>query len=370
MWRDVSFLRSGWSITAILIPLWLDGCSSSSTAENKIEPCSPGESVACQSASGCNGRKTCKSDGNGFGSCMCTDAGSGGSGGGSGSSNVDASSGGAGGVGGSSGSGGAGGTTGGASGAAGTTDAAAGNGGAGGSSGTSGTDAGSCAATGGPTAVQVPAPNGGAYCIDSTEVTNAQYAQFLAAKGSDLTGQPAVCYWNSTYEPSMDWPATGRDTYPVVYVDWCDAYAFCKWAGKRLCGKIGGTANAYADFASAAQSQWFNACSKGGTQAYPYGNAAQPGRCVDVSADGGGVTAGTRMVRTAPQCEGGYPGIFDISGNVWEWEDSCNGNQGMDPCRIRGGSYGNTPGDGACALDNASGRQGKSQNLGIRCCGG
>ena len=40
----------------------------------------------------------------------------------------------------------------------------------------------------------------GKFCIDSTEVTQAQYAEFLIAKGSDLTGQPADCFNNLNFD--------------------------------------------------------------------------------------------------------------------------------------------------------------------------
>jgi hypothetical protein len=32
--------------------------------------------------------------------------------------------------------------------------------------------------------------------------------------------------------------------------------------------------------------------------------------------------------------------VFDLSGNVGEWEDSCTGYENLrDSCRVRGGSY-------------------------------
>jgi formylglycine-generating enzyme len=37
----------------------------------------------------------------------------------------------------------------------------------------------------------------------------------------------------------------------------------------------------------------------------------------------------------------GYSCVFDLSGNVWEWEDSCDRTEQSNYCRIRGGSFGN-----------------------------
>ena len=167
---------------------------------------------------------------------------------------------GAGGAGGSAGTGGA--SQGGSAGSSG--GSAGGNGAAGGSAG-----AGGCPGSAGPTMVNV-----GSFCIDSTEVTNAQYAQFLSASVTpqSVTGNPSQCAFNASYVPSSDWPATGKDDVPVVYVDWCDALAFCSWAGKRLCGRIGGGANDYNEHDVAFVSQWYHACSANGTLVYPYGN--------------------------------------------------------------------------------------------------
>src|SRR5262249_39830790 len=88
----------------------------------------------------------------------------------------------------------------------------------------------------GPPLIAVPPPSGGRFCIDATEVTNAQYAAFLATN-PQTSLQPARCTsWNGTYAGAYVGPLTGRDDYPVVGVTWCDAFAYCKWAGKRLCG--------------------------------------------------------------------------------------------------------------------------------------
>jgi formylglycine-generating enzyme required for sulfatase activity len=214
--------------------------------------------------------------------------------------------------------------------------------------------------------VRVPAPDGTTYCIDSTEVTNKQYAAFLSAKGLDMTGLAPECSWNTTYTPSGGWPATGKDDYPVVYVDWCDAFAFCKWAGKRLCGKIGGGASTYTDHGDATKSQWFNACSKGGTLVYPYGNTYQWNACNGFD-NGAGATVPAGSKAT---CEGGYAGLFDLSGNVLEWEDACDGTTSTDPCRRSGGSINNhyeallTCG----YFFGGNTRSTRSDTIGFRCC--
>jgi formylglycine-generating enzyme required for sulfatase activity len=245
--------------------------------------------------------------------------------------------------------------------------------------------------------------------MDATEVTNAQYAQFLTATGPDLDGTTGHlvddpdpgCWWKVTYIPNRDstkdapgpntpWPVTGKDAYPVANVDWCDAYAYCKWAGKHLCGKIGGGTNSYADYADATKSEWFNACSKGGTQTYPYGNTYSGTACPggepsglgpELPCGGSSQRPGcyswtvTVPVGSTATCKGGYAGLFDLSGNLGEWEDSCShsavGPWG-DACRPRGGGDNDTDPDLACGFDYQYGdvvRGSRYSNLGFRCCG-
>lgn len=190
-------------------------------------------------------------------------------------------------------------------------------------------DASDCPGSAGPQAVRV-----GTFCIDSTEVTRGQYAEFLAE--ASAAGQLTPCEWNSSYEPASDWPPSGgEENLPVVSVDWCDARAFCAWAEKSLCGRPEGGSNTVGNENNAATSAWYFACSHNGELDYPYGNTFQSGACVGDTGN-----AGPQAVGTAAGCEGGYPGVFDLSGNVEEWVDTCNQATGAnDDCYARGGNY-------------------------------
>lgn len=208
----------------------------------------------------------------------------------------------------------------------------------------------------------------GNYWIDSTEVTNSAYADFLAAQPSSAI-QPAQCSFNGTYVPTNQWPATDRADHAVAWVDWCDAYAYCAWAGKRLCGAIDGGATPYASFKNAAVSQWYNACSAGGTVVYPYGSD------YDAEACNGGVIEGESSGDPWPagsqaSCQGGVEGLFDMSGNLWEWEDSCATSDGVgDLCRARGGSFWSSDLSLRCQGATADhSRSNVNRNLGFRCC--
>ena len=79
-------------------------------------------------------------------------------------------------------------------------------------------------------------------------------------------------------------------------------------------------------------------------------------------------------VASATACHGQsapYSNIFDLSGNVDEWEDTCVINTGIgrqDLCRIRGGYYGRFAIDLRCDADWGLDRDGFTVDVGIRCC--
>lgn len=67
-----------------------------------------------------------------------------------------------------------------------------------------------------------------AYWIDQTEVTNAMYAKCVKAGACN----PPKSTESATRQNYFGNPEF--DSYPVVYVSWEDASAYCAWAGRRL----------------------------------------------------------------------------------------------------------------------------------------
>ena len=212
-------------------------------------------------------------------------------------------------------------------------------------------------------------------CVDATEVTQAQYQQFLTFKNSDTTGQQSECAWNMSYAPVLycNFDPTGHANYPVNGIDWCDATAFCKWAGKRLCGGPAGAnieTAAKTDLADPQKSEWTALCSHNGERGYPYGTVFNPEAC-NVG-EHSGTPRAIVPVGSTTGCEGGFPGIFDMVGNVHEWENACyaaGAATGQDDiCWFRGDSYHDTNSSCSTAWDVKRDYVDTWCDIGFRCC--
>lgn len=131
-----------------------------------------------------------------------------------------------------------------------------------------------------------------AFSIDVYEVTNAQFAAFVAATGYKTTAEQAG-------EPSWrDYFGQGEEEHPVVKVSWYDAEAYCKWAGKRL----------------PTEQEWEKAARGTDGRRYPWGNEFDPEKV-------NGMEAGyRRTVAVGSLPAGASPyGVMDMAGNVAEW---------------------------------------------------
>jgi formylglycine-generating enzyme len=199
------------------------------------------------------------------------------------------------------------------------------------------------------------------FCIDQTEVTVAQYREFLGQSPS-LLDQPAACAGNATFANNCK--ATVPEKEPQRCVDWCDAWAYCASVGKRLCGTTEGGAVAFDAPSDDAHDQWYSACSRGGAHIYPYGDEYDASTCWGGDNPGTGVLT----VASASGCQGGYEGLWDMSGGLAEWVDSCEGDGPATACRIRGGSSSGSPEQLRCDSVQTTPRSTTSSYIGFRCC--
>jgi formylglycine-generating enzyme len=210
------------------------------------------------------------------------------------------------------------------------------------------------------------------FCVDNTEVTVAQYDEFLAsAQPVDTSGR---CTFNTSYEiVNYVRMATTNPAQAVAGIDWCDARDFCAWAGKRLCGRIGGGPLAYDEHAST-QAQWYSACSRGGAQRFVYGDTAQVGLCHLDNFDN---AAGNQApVATYLDCVLAGTNVYDLLGNVQEWTDACEttaASPGEDLCRVVGGVWYFEASYADCDFSDPAGGAGIPRDMaekhtGFRCC--
>ena len=187
------------------------------------------------------------------------------------------------------------------------------------------------------------------FFMDKTDVTNAQFEKFVRATGyvtvaerkpraEDYPDAPPenlvagsvvfappdhpvplddyLQWW--TYVPGANWrhplgpnsSILGKDNYPVVHIAYADAQAYAKWAGKRL----------------PTEAEWEFAA-RGGLagKLYVWGNEFRPqgkwmantyqGHFPDKDTGDDGYVGYAPVAKFPPN---GY-GLYDMSGNVWQW---------------------------------------------------
>ena len=112
--------------------------------------------------------------------------------------------------------------------------------------------------------------------------------------------------------------------------------------------------------------QWFNACTANGSKQWPYGTSANQSSCN--TQDNTNISTFTVDVGSLATCVGGYPGIFDMSGNVRESEDACESEDKAANCLYRGGSYALSSDNASCDEFHFDLRHHYDLDVGFRCC--
>jgi formylglycine-generating enzyme required for sulfatase activity len=137
----------------------------------------------------------------------------------------------------------------------------------------------------------------GPFAMDKTEVTNGEYAEFVAA-----TNRTPPSNWAGTK------PVEGQERWPVTDVSLADANAFAEWRSKRDGVKYRLPTEAEWEFAA-----------RGGDEGnlYPWGNKWANGRAAIKDAG----FASVQPVGSFPEGKAKW-GHVDMIGNVWEWTSS------------------------------------------------
>lgn len=231
--------------------------------------------------------------------------------------------------------------------------------------------------------VRVDFPSGHCVWLDEREVTVGAYSQWIAAvTDAEIEWDASWCRWKEhRNDPvgDLDDPCRALldggdldpfgERKPIRCVDWCDAQAFCTWAGKRLPLEFSsiGVQGLKSD-----PREWRAGCTNGFQTESPWGNDLGPDRC-NVRLENGlcGTSTGVCGASTVgdfPRCTS-QRGADNLLGNVAEWVLACTPTPitSVEPtrCLTLGGGFDEPL--RSCSTEYARRMDERRPNLGFRC---
>ncbi len=137
-----------------------------------------------------------------------------------------------------------------------------------------------------------------AFQIDKFEVTNGRYLEFVKSTGHRVPQNPTNPSRNLWHGDNLPESLAER---PVINVDWFDADAYCKWAGKRL----------------PTEAEWEKAAKGTSDRRFPWGNVEPTAKHLNYNQR----WIGEKTLMPVGSYEAGKSpyGVYDMAGNVWEW---------------------------------------------------
>lgn len=192
------------------------------------------------------------------------------------------------------------------------------------------------------------------FFISSTEVTMAQYKKFID---------------ETNYKKPLFIDKEDVKDYPVIYVTYDDATAFCDWLSKKTGKK----------YRLPTEAEWEKSA-RGGLEdkLYPWGDEKPDTSRLNFNRDWDGIKSLT-PVKSYPA--NGY-GLYDVAGNVWEWcldyydkdyyKESLNKNPNCQKINkgnlrvLRGGGWGPYPEDVRCSKRNYYAQNQSNGSIGFR----
>jgi len=153
-----------------------------------------------------------------------------------------------------------------------------------------------------------------AFWLDKTEVTNAQFTQFVTETGY-LTSAERTDDFSYVINPSSNsfqsrpdatwqnphrfgYGISGREEYPVTQISWEDADAYCRWAGRRL----------------PSEAEWEKAARGIDGRFFPWGDELPNSQLLNYNFN----LSGPTVVGSYPAGASPY-GALDMAGNIREW---------------------------------------------------